>query len=221
MADDLRESMGLDPKEFDREAIEQTLCRIAEVEAARIVVGHANEIEELHVLALPDKGPKQIVRDIESALMACFGLALDHKKISIAQLGVNGNGAKSAVKRIKIGAVNTETSDLKAKVRVELRQGEAQFYGIAEGVASQAERLRLAAEATLRAVEQWTKAEARFSLEGVTIVRLGSEQAAVACISMISSAGEASFIGSAIVKNSENDAVVKATLAAINRRVGI
>jgi acyl-coenzyme A synthetase/AMP-(fatty) acid ligase len=65
--------------------MEQALCRVAEIKAARVVASPEGIIQEIHVLALPSKLPKQLVRDIESTLMATFGIAVDHKKISIAQ----------------------------------------------------------------------------------------------------------------------------------------
>lgn len=209
------------PNELDLEAIEATLCQIAEVEAARIVSSETNEIEELHVLALPDKGPKQIVRDIESTLMARFGLAIDHKKISIAQLGANKNGAMKNGLRPRLGAVQTEISDMRASVTVQLRSADDVFSGDCRGTATQAGRLRSAAEATLRAIEQWSKSDISFCLEDAVIVQLGQERVAVACVTMVVAGVETRCSGSVVVKAGDDEAVVKATLAAINRRVGI
>jgi len=69
------------------EDIEATLSQVAEIKAARVVASPEGHIQEVHVLALPTKSPKQLVRDIESTIMARFGIPIDHKKISIAQLG--------------------------------------------------------------------------------------------------------------------------------------
>ena len=43
------------------------------------------EVSEVHVLAQAGLQPKQLVRNIESALLAQLGLKIDHRKISIAQ----------------------------------------------------------------------------------------------------------------------------------------
>src|SRR5213079_2381920 len=40
---------------------------------------------EIHVLTTSDQQAKQVVRNIESALLAQLGLKIDHRKISIAQ----------------------------------------------------------------------------------------------------------------------------------------
>ena len=43
------------------------------------------EVSEVHILAQAGLQPKQLVRNIESALLAQLGLKIDHRKISIAQ----------------------------------------------------------------------------------------------------------------------------------------
>ena len=43
------------------------------------------EVSEVHILAQAGLQPKQLVRNIESALLAQLGLKVDHRKISIAQ----------------------------------------------------------------------------------------------------------------------------------------
>jgi hypothetical protein len=43
------------------------------------------EVSEVHVLAQAGLSAKQLVRNIESALLAQLGLKIDHRKISIAQ----------------------------------------------------------------------------------------------------------------------------------------
>ena len=75
------------PTRIRAEDIEEALAQVAEIKAARVVSSADGVIQEIHVLALPSKAPKQLVRDIESTIMADFGIPIDHKKISIAQLG--------------------------------------------------------------------------------------------------------------------------------------
>ncbi len=213
--------MNITNEKFDREAVEQGLCSIAEVEAARIVSGRDGTIAELHIIALPDKGPKQIVRDIESTLMAKYGLAIDHKKISIAQLGGNGTSFKKPSKRLRINSVRIEDVGLEAKVVVELFQGDNRFFGEGKGIVSRSGgSLRLIAGATLAAVEKWAQPTTRFLLEDAQIINMGRAEMAVAHITMITTGDEVGLCGVAIVKNN-NNAIVKAVLAAINRRIGI
>ena len=86
--------------------------------------------------------------------------------------------------------------------------------------ASQTGRQRLVAQATLNAVEQYTHGAHSFALEDVTIVQLGREKVAVSCVTLVTPLGEQTFAGSALVRQNEKDSIVKATLDAINRRMG-
>ncbi len=40
--------------------------------------------DSIHVLVMGATSPKQVVRNIECALMAQFGMRIDHRKISVA-----------------------------------------------------------------------------------------------------------------------------------------
>jgi len=50
-----------------------------------VMVTPLGEVSEVHVLTTSDVQGKQVVRNIESALMAQLGLKIDHRKISVAQ----------------------------------------------------------------------------------------------------------------------------------------
>jgi hypothetical protein len=70
----------------DLNELERELCRIPEVTAARVVAGASGLIEEVHILSLPLKHAKQVVRDVQSVAMASFGLDLDRRIVSVVQL---------------------------------------------------------------------------------------------------------------------------------------
>src|SRR5207245_5500320 len=53
--------------------------------STRVVVTPQGEISEIHVLTASDVQAKQVVRNIESALMAQLSVKIDHRKISVAQ----------------------------------------------------------------------------------------------------------------------------------------
>ncbi len=212
------------------EDLEDALGQVAEIKAARVVTSTTGAIEEIHVLALPTKTAKQLVRDIESTLMASFGINVDHKKISVAQLGraVADEVAKlpptepqvETMMRPKIISINTSITGLSAGATVTLEIGGNTFVGSAEGPASQSGRLRMLALSALDALEQWSGEMVNFALEDVAIVQLGHEMVAVACIVLVTNFGEQTFTGSSLVRHNEKDAVVRATLDALNRRIG-
>lgn len=64
---------------------ENLLTSLEGVLSARVVTTPLGEVSEVHVLAQAGLQPKQLVRNIESALLAQLGLKVDHRKISIAQ----------------------------------------------------------------------------------------------------------------------------------------
>jgi hypothetical protein len=202
--------------------IEQALCQVAEIKAARVVTSGDGVIQEIHVLALPSKSPKQLVRDIESTIMASFGIPVDHKKISIAQLGQEMLPKSEQPKesgRPRIRSINHQVTGVKASVTVDLEVESELYVGEAQGAASQTGRARLVAQATLNAIEQYTNGTYSFAVEDVTITQLGRERAAVSCIALVTPLGEQTFVGSALVRQNEKDAIAKATLDAINRRM--
>jgi len=208
------------------EDIEAALSQVGEIKAARVVVGLDGQIAEIHVLALPIKPPKQLVRDIESTLMARFGIPVDHRKISIAQLGRDAvpdvpQATRPTAARPRIVGINASVSGLQAAASVTLEIDGKEYVGMASGPASQTGRARHVALATLDAVGQYIGEETTFALEDVAVVQLGREKVSVACISLVTAFGEQSFSGSALVRQNDSDSIVRATLDAINRRIGL
>jgi hypothetical protein len=211
------------------EDIEAALSQVGEIKAARVVADLDGTIQEIHVLALPTKQPKQLVRDIESTLMARFGVPIDHRKISIAQLGRDmveeqapaEQAERKSEVRPRIIGINASVSGLKGSASVTLEIGGTEYVGSAAGPASQTGRVRQVANATLDALGQYVADTTTFALEDVALVQLGRERVAVACVTLVTRYGEQSFTGSALVRQNESDSIVRATLDAINRRMGL
>ncbi len=64
---------------------ENLLTSLEGILSARVVTTPLGEVSEVHILAQAGLQAKQLVRNIESALLAQLGLKVDHRKISIAQ----------------------------------------------------------------------------------------------------------------------------------------
>jgi hypothetical protein len=64
---------------------ENLLTSLQGVLSARVEVSPIGEVTAVHVLTTAGGAPKQMVRNVESALLAQLGLKVDHRKISIAQ----------------------------------------------------------------------------------------------------------------------------------------
>lgn len=200
---------------------EQAIKQIKSVIAARININNQGGIEEVHILAGSGRVPKQIVRDVESILAAQFNLQIDHKKISVAQVEDDEEVPLTIVEstRPKLVGMTLRTVNGMAEVKVELSSGDKIMEGLAEGPSSTNNKLRLFVEATLKALVLLTLEKVIFVPEDVGITQLAKQQIALVSITMISSAGEQSLTGCALVRNDDREAVVKATLDAVNRKL--
>src|SRR3954447_4458422 len=78
---------------------------------------------------------------------------------------------------------------------------------------------RAVAQATLRAVEECIRYEARFEVEHLEVPVMGAERAALVEISMVTKRGTERFTGVSAVRDDVRAAVVRASLAALNRRL--
>jgi hypothetical protein len=76
---------GQTPDPWGMKRVENLITGLTGVLSARVVVTPLGEVSEVHVLTGSGVQPKQVVRNIESALMAQLGFKIDHRKISVAQ----------------------------------------------------------------------------------------------------------------------------------------
>jgi hypothetical protein len=76
---------GQPPDPWGVKRAENLISSLTGVLSARIIVTPLGEVSEIHVLTSSDVQAKQVVRNIESALMAQLGVKIDHRKISVAQ----------------------------------------------------------------------------------------------------------------------------------------
>ncbi len=63
---------------------QELIATLPGVLAVRIVPSDTGAIDEVHILATMEVAPKNMVRNIESALMAQLGLRINHRKVSIS-----------------------------------------------------------------------------------------------------------------------------------------
>jgi hypothetical protein len=66
--------------------IEGLIAALTGVRGARVTLNDTGRIHEVHILAEARTHPKQIVRNVESALSAGLGLSVDRRFISVAQV---------------------------------------------------------------------------------------------------------------------------------------
>ncbi|MEV6347682.1 Daple [Actinoplanes sp. NPDC051851] len=128
--------------------------------------------------------------------------------------------------RVIIENVHVNTSGADATVEVRLRAGSRTASGTATGPAVDGYLLRLCATATGGAIDELLSTSrheegpARCFVEHAAAVSFGQSQVAVVVLLLSSSGGWVEQLaGSAVVTGDERHAMVRATLAAVNRRL--
>jgi hypothetical protein len=198
---------------MDPVALQEKISRIDGIEAARVVAGNGH-IDEIHVLARPNKHPKQVVRDVQSLAQALFGLTIDRRVVSVVQLAdsVLNSGSRPALVDV---AESTDSN--RSEVTVTLKWKERLLVGQSTGAAAASTRWRLVAEATLEAVRQAIHHDVGLGVSSMDLPTLGSRTLAISQIVVVTESSERALIGSAYVEGDEWKAVVRSVLDALNR----
>ena len=201
--------------------IEQALSQVADIRAARVVSTDEGVIQEIHILASPDKSPKQLVRDIESTIMARFGIPIDHRTVSIAQLGRDVEPMGIACDQPRAHLLRERRGHGRARVgprQPRTRRHDLPRHRRGPRVDDRPPSPHRAGDAC-RAVEQYAEGGFGFALEDVALIALGRERVAVSCVILVTPLGEQPLAGTALARTGENESIVRATLDAINRRL--
>ena len=120
--------------------------------------------------------------------------------------------------RPAIHRMHLVSSGLDVTASVTLTSNGRSAVGGGRGNASQVGVHRAVANATLRAVEELLEGVARFELDHLEVTQLGSERTVLVGLSMLSSRGTERLTGAAGVREDVRQAVIRATLDALNRR---
>lgn len=214
---------------------EELLSTLQDVVSARIVSDATGAIEAIHLLVMGSSTPKQVVRNVESALMAHLGVRVDHRKISVAttmKRPVSNPGGEPAIeaKPQPVAAAegrmlyfeDVEVRGSRAKgvvVKVTLRRGKEQFVGEAEGFESEKSRLELAARATLAAIACCDGGAMKLSLEGTKVIEAFDRELVLVGLLVRQGRNNVLLTGSCKVRESAEAASALAVLNATNRWV--
>lgn len=185
--------------------------------SVRVIMGKEG-IDEVHIISDGTRLPKQLVRDIESALLVQMGINLDHKKISVVQFAGKETVPSGLSARLRLNSVKLLTEGKIAEAVVSIAMGSNCFSGTASGPNTNKNRLKLVALATLDAIEACRGTE-KFCLEDVQKVGVGGRDVLMVAVSLVSQKGEEGLIGAAFLGGDDRESAAKATLDAINRRL--
>ena len=185
------------------------------------VVFNDGEIVEIHVLSDITRTPKQIVRDIQSLFMAQFHREIDHKVISVAQIDYEVSATGKPSTRFVIEAITVSKKKDKTDIEVALSIEGKTFIGKQSALKDSYDIHRGIALATLSSVILASDYVQTFSVLDVRFADIAGDRMAIVCLTLTTSGSGASrYSGTAFSSGDDDIAIVKATLNAINRKVG-
>ncbi len=221
-------SQRVTPEEIRR--AEALVATVQGITSCRIRLDEFGQVSEVHVVSRAGKSPKLVARDVEGVLKAELNLDVDYKKIGVVVLDPNPEApVESTIEefpilehtpRFAFSTVNIVSTRTGLRAEVELSRESSQAFGSSESDNPSATALHAIAEATLRAVSEFLDDETRLCLGGVLKVSLAGDDAVLVRVDVIGSRSVKSLAGSAMIAGNEAQAVVFATLDAINRLTG-
>ena len=232
---------------FDEEDAESLLAALEGIVSAHIVRDDTGRMAEIHVLATPDLHPKQVVRNVESALSAGLGVEVDRRIVSVAQIRTEtagGGAGEGGAPEEEGGAVGTPAPEEEGGVagrsapeapgRVEYVRHEARRdagrcvcdvvvrseVGEVKGQGAGPATEAGRAEAAARALFDalaLARPEARLELEGAAVSRAGGRTFVIVSAHALLERDSVHLAGAAAVRRSPEEAGILAALQASNR----
>ena len=206
---------------------ENLLTSLEGILSARVVTTPLGEVSEVHVLAQSGLAPKQLVRNIESALLAQLGLKIDHRKISIAQTAdvkpIEALERDAVRERVLQRAVLFENLTVapgrrphRIMISVTLSYRDHTESAEEESSDTPRNRVEAAAKASVTVLDRLLK-DSSLALEGAKIVEAFDREFAFVAVQGLGGRETLLLSGTAEIKESAERAAVFAVLDATNR----
>ena len=195
---------------------QELICRLEGVQAAQVVFAENGMPCEIHVLAGPEKSSKSLVRDIQSALTAQFGVQVDHRIISVAQLS-EGLVPRGDFRLAHTG-LEIKSAGGRVSASVTLARGCDTYTGHGESANTPFARRRCVSEAALAAVNR-AAGETCFELASVDAVTLAGQGIVVTQVYSLRDGQR--LLGSVFLNEDPDNAAVHSVLSAVNRRLSV
>lgn len=206
--------------------LDQLMSSLSGVIAAKTVVEN-DEITDIHILSDSTKSPKQLVRDVQSAVMARLGSAVDYKLISIAQVDKNLVVPTDEVPipeiRLSLAKISTSLEGSHIETSVVLRHKDRLFRGSTKSTVAGRNSAMAAANACIAAVKEYLHEPGQISLLELQKNQLGGSSCISVALSFNNDKYEGQYFGIAPVKSQdlEVQAAAMAVLSALNRILGV
>lgn len=219
---------------------ERLLGSLAGVVSAHVVADATGEIVEIHILSSPDLHPKQMVRNVESALSAGLGLTIDRRIVSVAQLrsdidsnghrpgsarpidyqdeehGVEEPGPQASDHRVEFVRYESRRDTEGCTCEVVLRAGDDEVTGTGAGTDTAAGRTEAAARAVFDGLAR-ARPETRIELEAAIISNSRGRSYVIIAAHAVLHRNSVRLAGAAPLARSPEEAAILAALQAANR----
>jgi hypothetical protein len=205
---------------------------LPDVEDARILT-EGDEIREIHVISGSRRPAKLIVKDVVGLMWARYDRRIDHRVVGVVRVQPRPDSSPRPAPlppepergaedqgRIRFGSVNLYLDGARAQAQVELRWKGILRMGNASGWCSREGARRLVAAATVAALQEFLDTDVALGVEEVEVVRTGGHEVVIVGLALLTHRQEKILTGCCTVGRDLPQAVVLATLSALNRVVG-
>lgn len=206
---------------------ENLLTSLNGILSARVETTPLGEVSEIHILAQAGQVPKQVVRNVESALLAHLGVRVDHRKISIAQTaevrplealdqGAVQDRARKRVVLFDDLVIATVPRSRRVSATVTLGYDGRSETATEEGPDTPRNRMETAARAAVQVLERLFEGNT-LALEGTHLTEAFGRRYAFVGVLAARSRDSELLVGTAEVRDNAEHAAVYAVLDATNR----
>ncbi|MCJ7788889.1 MAG: hypothetical protein MUP69_01670, partial [Candidatus Atribacteria bacterium] len=156
---------------------------------------------------------------------AKYNIQVDYRKISIAQVKgqeIKDGQIKAELEsplRLKFSNIKVSTTGNHFEVLVQLEGNGKIYEGKVSGINWAQNQEYLVAKATLEGISSSLEGSVFFQVEEIKKIKLDSKDIVVISINLIDSKRKENLVGSTVIEDDFNRAVVKAILKATNRRI--
>ena len=194
----------------DIKTLEDVISKVSGVVSVKVVEENG-EPREIHVIASSDKNPKQIVRDIETMVLASLGFKLDRKIISVAQIDPQSSLPK---KKYEIFDVSLKEygNMVRVSVRVLSLNGEEKT-GEYEGPNTSVNLPKVAGMAVVKSLDL----NPAISVDDVQKLTMAGKEFVVCHLTFSEKSNETRILGTAPLENDFLKSVCYATLDALSK----
>lgn len=225
---------------LDRRALVAALKAVRGVIDAEVAPDEAGGLGTLRLDLASGVDEAAVASQVSQVLREQFGLGVDADRVELVEAPAPAPVARAerpaasveehvseaptlpaprAVGRPSIAKMHLVSAGLDVTASVTLASGERTATGECRGLASSSGVHRAVAVATLRAVEELTGGTVRVELEHLEITPMGTERTVVVLLTLLTPQGSEPLTGAAAVRDDVRQAVIRATLDALNRRL--